>query len=110
VPQFPPASQVWTPLPEHCLPPGLHEPEHTPLTQVELEQAAGVPHCPVMSHVCTALADAAHCTALGVHTPWHAPLTHAWLLQAAGALQAPVALQVCTPLPEHWTAPGLQVP
>jgi hypothetical protein len=51
------------------LAPGLHEPEHTPLTQAELEQAAGVPHCPVMSQVCTALPDAAHCTALGVQTP-----------------------------------------
>jgi hypothetical protein len=56
---------------------GVHDPEHTPLTQAELEHGAGVPHCPLALHVCTAFPDAAHCTALGAQTPWHTPLTHA---------------------------------
>jgi hypothetical protein len=78
--------QVWTPLPEHCLVPGVHEPEHIapPSTsaQTELEQEAGAPHCPIESHVCTPLPEPAspfveHCVVPGAQTPVHIPDAHA---------------------------------
>ena len=45
---------VWTALPvEHCVPPGVHEPEQPPLIQVWFVQATTAPHLPSLSHVWT---------------------------------------------------------
>ncbi len=44
------------------------------------------------------------------HTPSHTPDTHVWFTQATGAPHIPVVSHVSTPLPEHWIAPGTQVP
>jgi hypothetical protein len=61
------APHVCTPLPEHWVAPGVHEPEHAPLTQAELEQAAAVPHCPEASQVSTPLPE--HRAVPGAQTP-----------------------------------------
>jgi hypothetical protein len=45
--------QVWTPLPEHCVAPGVQEPVQALLTHAWLVQATGEPQLPVPSHVCT---------------------------------------------------------
>ena len=38
------------------------------------------------------------------------PATQFWSVHSTGAPHVPEAEHVCTPLPEHWTAPGVQVP
>jgi hypothetical protein len=43
VPNVPPDPHVCTPLPEHCLTPGVHDPEHAPLTHAELLHATAAP-------------------------------------------------------------------
>lgn len=47
----PVASQVSTPLAEHWVDAGAHDPEHDPATQVWGAQGAGLPKWPVASHV-----------------------------------------------------------
>jgi len=66
VPQLPPASHVCTPLPEHCVVPGVQEPVQTPLTHAALHDTA-VPHRPLLLQVWTALPE--HWVAPGEHTP-----------------------------------------
>jgi hypothetical protein len=50
-PHWPFEPQICTPLPEHCVAPGVHTPVHAPLTHAWFEQV--VPFCqvPVASHV-----------------------------------------------------------
>jgi hypothetical protein len=38
------------------------------------------------------------------------PATQVWPVHSTGAPHVPEAEHVWTPLPEHWTAPGVQVP
>jgi hypothetical protein len=66
---------VPTPLPEHCVDPGVHTPVHAPDTHAELEHACAADHVPVVSHVCTASPEQR--VAPGVHDPVQAPATHA---------------------------------
>jgi hypothetical protein len=51
VPQVPVASQVWTPLPEHFVSPGLQTPTHAPWTHAWAVQAFAAPHVPFVSQV-----------------------------------------------------------
>jgi hypothetical protein len=55
VPHMPVELHVCTPLPEHCVPPGVHDPEHAPFTHAWPVQRAGAPQLPVLSQVCTPL-------------------------------------------------------
>jgi hypothetical protein len=72
---MPVASQTRTPLPEHCVVPGVHWPVQTPATHAELLHVCAVDHVPVTSQVWTALPEQR--TAAGVQDPVHAPSTHA---------------------------------
>jgi hypothetical protein len=67
-------SHCWTPLPEHCIAPGVHDPVHPPETQLWL-QVTAVPKVPVSPHVWTPLPE--HCVPPGAHTPVQAPMAHA---------------------------------
>ena len=73
-----------------------------------LVHAAGLPHAPVWSHVCTPFPE--HCVALGAHTPWHAPPRHACAAHSTGVPHDALVSHVCTPLPEHCSAPGVHGP
>ncbi len=68
-PQLPLLSHVWTPLPWHCVEPGVHTPVQAPLEQAWLVHGCGVPQWPDESHVCTPLPE--HCVAPGVQVPEH---------------------------------------
>jgi hypothetical protein len=73
----PPAPQVWgTPAALQSICPGAHEPEHTPETQVLLEQVIPFTQLPAL-HVCTLLL-LPHCRSVGAHEPVHTPLMHVW--------------------------------
>jgi hypothetical protein len=74
-PHCPFAPQVCTPLPEHCVAPGVHEPEQAPPTHAWLLHAEAAPQAPVLSHVCTPLPE--HCVVPGAHEPVQEPLMHA---------------------------------
>ena len=67
---WPLLEQVCTPLPEHCVAPGVHTPEHAPLTHTYV-QATGLPQVPPLEHVCTPLPE--HWVAPGVQEPAHVP-------------------------------------
>jgi hypothetical protein len=66
---------VCTPLPKHCVAPGVHTPVHAPDTHAEDTQALALPHCPDELHVSTLLP--LHRAAPGAQTPVHVPLTQA---------------------------------
>jgi hypothetical protein len=67
-------SQVWTPLPEHCLAPGVHEPEHAPFRHAIPAHDDGALHVPAAVHVSTPLPM--HCVCAGAHTPVQPLPTH----------------------------------
>jgi hypothetical protein len=105
-PHVPFEAHVSSPLPEHCVAPGVHEPAHAPATHAEFEHATAVPHWPVAgSHVSTPLP--LHCVWPGAHEPVQFPPRHVWLEHATGALHPPALLHVWTPLPEHCFVPGV---
>jgi hypothetical protein len=62
-------------LPLQRVEPGVHEPEHAPLTHAWLLQATDVPQAPLDEQVCTPLPE--HRVAFGVQTPVHPPDTQA---------------------------------
>jgi sulfur dioxygenase len=99
--------QVRTPLPVHCVVPGVQTPVQAPDTQAAFEHACAADHVPVASHVCTASPE--HRVEPGTHAPVHAPMTHAYG-QALPVSQAPLALHVWTPSPAHWVVPGEHAP
>jgi hypothetical protein len=72
---------VSTPLPEHVVWVGAHEPVHVPFTQVWFEQAVPTVHVPEALHV-SGWFMAEQLTCPGAQVPAHAPATHVWLLQA----------------------------
>ena len=97
LPHWPQALQVSTPLPEHCVAPGVHAGfaghEQLPHAHVELHSSD-----PYVLH---------DCVAAFAHAPWleHVPLV----------CQAPLALQVCVSVPQLPQAtgfvwPGAQAP
>jgi hypothetical protein len=51
-PHVPLALHVSTPLPEHCVAPGVHDPVHAPLTHAWFVQALAFCQVPVALHVC----------------------------------------------------------
>ena len=105
-PHVPFEAHVSSPLPEHCVAPGVHEPAHAPATHAEFEHATAVPHWPVAgSQVSTPLP--LHCVWPGAHEPVQFPPRHVWLEHATGALHPPALLHVWTPLPEHCFVPGV---
>ena len=70
VPHWPFELHVCTSLlSAHCDEPGLHTPEHCPLTQTYVHDATGL-HVPP-EHVCTPLPE--HCVVPGVHDPAQLP-------------------------------------
>jgi hypothetical protein len=111
-PQLPVASQVWMPLPEHCVAPGLQATQEAPCaparqTGVPPVHPTAVPHVPVASHVWTPVAE--HCVEPGTHDPVQlAPpaLTVQTEGHGDGALHVP-PLHVWTPLFEHCVAPAV---
>ncbi len=108
MPHAPVASQVWTPLFEHCVVFGVQAPEHAPETHACVVHGTGVPNIPSASHPCTALPE--HCFWVEVHVPVHWPALHALLPHATAGDHWPVLSQVWTPAPRHCVAPGAQTP
>jgi hypothetical protein len=112
VPQCPVVSHVCTALPEHCVAPGVHVPEHwappasTLPVQAPLVQGTALPHVPIAVHVCTPLPW--HCVWPGAQAPVQAPPTHVWLVHCWGVPQVPCVEHCSTLLPVHCTAPGEQ--
>jgi hypothetical protein len=104
VPHDPVPLHVSTPLPEHCVVVGVHDPVHAPMTHAELEHATGMPHAPPL-HVSTPLPP--HCVWPGAHMPVQAPLTHVWLVHATGVPHDPVALHVSALLLVHCVVAGV---
>jgi hypothetical protein len=98
VPQAPP-EHVWTLVPEHCVWPGAHKPEHTPPEQVWLLHATAAPQLPLELHVCTPLPE--HCVVPGTHVPMHEPPTQALFTHAVVPPKVPFDWQVWTLLPEQ---------
>jgi hypothetical protein len=68
-------SHVLTPLPEHCVLPGVQTPVHAPDTHAWFVQDAALTHVPAELHVCSPPPE--HREALGAHIPVHAPDAHA---------------------------------
>jgi hypothetical protein len=66
---------VRTPLPEHCVVPGVQTPVQAPATHAAFEHGIALLHVPVRSQVCTPLPE--HRVAPGLHTPVQVPLTQA---------------------------------
>jgi hypothetical protein len=107
------------PSPTQRVEPGVHDPEHEPLTHAWLTHALGVPHAPAEEHFSTLLP--VHCCAPGLQAT-HAPERHTGSLpeQATGLPYCPFELQVSTPLPPpttpasaraaHCVVPGEQTP
>ncbi len=87
-PQAPPEEHVCSPLPEHCVDPGVQEPVHTPPAQTELSQATGEPSVPVELQVSTPLPEE-HCVDPGVQLPVQAPPTQADAAQTTGEPHVP---------------------
>ena len=85
------AAHVCTPLPEHCVMPGVHVPAQTPPEHVPVHGVAR-PHCPVARQVRTPLDE--HWVAPGEQTPVQAPLAHAWFVHAAAVPHVPSARHV----------------
>jgi hypothetical protein len=109
-PQTPPEVHVSTPLPEHCVAPGVHDPAHDPLLQTYWHADPELCHVPVESQVwgCRPL----HWEAPGVQLPLQVPVAplHRYGQLAPLACQLPVVSQTwgCSPL--HSLAPGVQLP
>jgi hypothetical protein len=106
--------QVSTPLFEHVLALGAHEPTHTPVTQVWPEHATAPPYWPSDPQVWTPLPE--HFAVPGMQTPPQAPLTQAYWHPVA-APHAPVESQIWTPFAKppsptapHCVLPGAQTP
>jgi hypothetical protein len=55
VPHVPLGVHVCTPVPEHCVEPGTHDPVQAPPTHAEAVHATPVPHAPLWLHVWTLL-------------------------------------------------------
>ena len=68
----PPELQVWTPLPEHCVAPGVHAPVHVPPLHALAQGAPLLCQAPVQSQVCGCWP--LHCMAPGVQAPVQLPL------------------------------------
>ena len=94
---MPVPSQVSTPLFEHTVVVGVHDPTHAPFTQAWSEQATVLLHWPSDPHVWTPFPE--HFVAPGTHTPLQAPLTHPYW-QGLGAPHDPAAEHVSTPTAE----------
>ena len=109
-PHLPVASQVWTPLLEHWVLPGVQTPVHAPLTQAWFVHAFGVPQLPSVPQPWTALPE--HCDWPEVHKPVQTPALQLPLpAQGAALLHAPFGVQVWTPLSrEHCVPPGMHDP
>ena len=75
--------QVSTPLPEHVVWPGAHEPVHEPLTHVWLLHAVPTVQVPVELHVSGWLLPEQF-TCPGAHEPEQTPETQVVLVQAVG--------------------------
>jgi hypothetical protein len=75
LPNWPLALQVSTPLPEHCVAPGVHEPVHVPMLQTAGQTVPVACQFPFMSQVCGCCP--LHCIAPGAHVPLHVPAVHA---------------------------------
>jgi hypothetical protein len=67
------ALHVSTPLFEHCVVPGVHDPVHAPPTQAWLVHPTGGLQAPLVLHVSTPLPE--HCVAPGMQAA-HVPPTH----------------------------------
>jgi hypothetical protein len=67
--QVPPSPQAWGCWPLHCFCPGEQDPEHAPLTHVELVHVTELPQVPLAVQVSTPLPDGEHRVALGPQTP-----------------------------------------
>src|SRR5258708_2811698 len=107
-----PLTQVCSPLPEHCVAPPEHDPEHCVPVHAPLAQGCAVPQLPVALQICTPVPM--HWTLPGVHEPWHTAVpdvtTHAPRLHGVDAPHAPLWLHVWTPLPEHCVDTGAHTP
>lgn len=68
LPQVPPALQVSTPFPEHCVAPCVQA-AHAPLVQASGHAEPLLCQVPVLSHVCGC--RPLHCVAPGEHVPVH---------------------------------------
>ena len=106
-PHCPVPSQTCTPLPEHCVAPGVHTPVQAPAAQAYWHEVTA-PHAPLVVHDCTPAPE--HLVTPGAHEPAQTPDTHAELMQRTGSPQVLPEPQVCTPLPEHCVAPGVHEP
>jgi len=107
-PHWPLPLHVCTPLPEHCVVPGVHTPVQAPETHAEETHAVPVPHWPAAVQVSRSLPE--HLPAPGAQTPVQLPLTQACPLHAVSFTQSPWALQVWGCRPTHCFVPGVQVP
>jgi hypothetical protein len=108
-PHWPLEVQVWMSVSlVHCVVPGVHMPEQTPLMHAWAVQLTGAPHWPDELHVCTPLPE--HCLLPGEHAPPQLPLRHTYW-QVTGFAQAPLELHVSTTVElEHSVVPGTQLP
>jgi hypothetical protein len=105
-PHVPPAPHVSTPLPEHWVAPGVHDPAQAPETHAEFAHATGLPQPPVAAlQVSTPFP--LHWVWPGAQLPVQFPPRQVSFEHATGAPQAPALLHVCTPLPEHCFVPGV---
>jgi hypothetical protein len=98
-PHVPVASHVSTPLPEHCVFPGVQATQ-APLRHcgVDPEQVWTGCHLPVASQRIVCWPE--HSTAPGTHTPEQLPAAHA-NGHAVPETHWPAALHVCGVLPMH---------
>ncbi len=105
LPHCPAPLQISTPLPEHCVAPGVHDPVQAPPLQIELH-AVGGPHNPVVgSHCSTELPE--HVVWSGAHSPVQLPAPrHVVLPHEVRVPHVPVLLHICVLLPTHWLVPG----
>jgi hypothetical protein len=74
-PNCPLAPHVSTPLSEHCVAPGVHEPVQMPALHTPGQAAPLFCHAPVVSHVCGCCPE--HCSHPGTQTPEQTPPLHA---------------------------------
>jgi hypothetical protein len=103
VPQDPEALHVWRLLPEQLRLFGVQLPVHSPPLQTYLQAVPVVGNFPVESQV-TGMFPLQVLSTPGIQTAPHCPGVMDPLVQV------PWLLHVCGVVPEHWVAPGVQVP
>jgi hypothetical protein len=70
-PNWPLGPHVWTPLPEHCVAPGVHDPVHDPLLHTFGHAGPLFCQTPALLQVCGW--RPLHCADPGVHVPVQVP-------------------------------------